>query len=421
MMNGDVLVYGGLGDPNYSVVRLYEELLLTSKAKFSIIAIDPIVRRVSTTEVGSYYQFPYDEQYASLDEYIEHQPVRKISCVFVLTSVSTHLSILKEVSLSFDVSDLLFVVEKPSFSLHEVEEGFSVVVPRLKQQGAKFYFIDTAIVTPAFDYFFSNQSCVSLGLPEKIVAISTDNPVTIHPQLDEFSFENRIAALNSRNLLNLEESGGGGYGFDMGIHAIAGLVRYLQKMQEFDARIDFSEIKTEYLNNKQLKRSIGAETHIYALGSIVTSIGHIELLVDAGKASDIWDRRLELHYAQLTVVIGFGTLKHPPYLWRSDHADSEAVVFNVTDSGYKLHFNDILSALEFDINASLSCEASEEIMCKSMYIMSDLFSGLSTLFDEREKPLIRVDHHSYTMAMKEQLIRERLTNFTDSIALNIHK
>lgn len=129
----------------------------------------------------------------------------------------------------------------------------------------------------------------------------------------------------------------------MGIHAIAGLIRYLQKMDLLSSQIELTEVRAECVNTLDLQRSTGAETHIFASGKIVTTDGKCELSIDAGKASDIWDRRLELHYSECTVVLGFGTLKHPPYIWRSDENDCLPITFDVTDSGYSRHFNDILS------------------------------------------------------------------------------
>ncbi len=420
MNQQDVLVFGGLGNPNSSVVRLYEGLLNQLRDKFSLVVIDPLVAKISSEDPGSYYNFPYSEQYPSFSAYLSQSQNRSIACVMVLTPVRSHLSILEEFHRALKQCRALFVIEKPSFSLDEIDTGFNDVVPQLKRKGATFYFIDTVIVSPVFDYFFSTEIYKSMGLPEKIVAISTDNPMAIHPDLDEYRFENRIDYLNERRLLNLDVSGGGGFGFDMGIHAIAGLVRYLQKMDLLSSKIELNEVRAECLNNRNLQRSTGAETHIFASGKIITPGAECELSIDAGKASDIWDRRLELHYSECTLVLGFGTLKHPPYIWRSDENNCIPVTFDVTDSGYSRHFNDILSSLDFDVKTIISNEDSEALMARAMLLLSQIFSVFGRTHLKREQQLSCVAQHTSTMGtVEERAIRLKLMEVLDRLALAI--
>jgi len=416
-MKQDVLIFGGLGNPQSSVVRLYEGLLNQLKQKFSLIAIDPLAALTPSIESSSYYHFPYAEQYESYEHYLHQASDRSIACVMILTPVGTHLSILEQVDRTQAVCDCLFVIEKPSFSLDEIDDGFKNVLPRLKSKGAKFYFIDTVIVSPVFDYFFSSNEFRALGLPEKIVAVATDNPISIDKNLEEYSFESRIKYLNARRLLNLDLSGGGGFGFDMGIHAIAGLVRYLQKMALFDAQIELINVTAECLKEPRLNRSSGAETHIYASGKIQSLQASCDLFIDAGKASDFWDRRLELHYPDYVVVLGFGTLKHPPYIWLSDQPDSDPITFDVLNSGYSKHFNDILSSLGFDVSTIVSNEESERLMSKSMELLHELFITVGESYAERESQLEWVEIHcAQKLTEEDTLMYLKLNKVLDRLA-----
>ena len=422
MIQQDVLVFGGLGNPNSSVVRLYEGLLDQLKDRFSIVAIDPLVAQISTLDPSSYFHFLYSKQYTSFGDYLSDSKNHSVACVMILTPVWAHLSILKEFNQAIKECHALFVIEKPSFSLDEIEVGFNQVVPQLKRKGAKFYFIDTVIVSPVFDYFFSTVRLRTQGLPQKIVTISTDNPITIHPDLAEYRFDNRIDYLNDRRLLNLDVSGGGGFGVDMGIHAVAGLIRYLQKTELLSSQIEFTEVKAECLNEPSLHRSTGAETRLYASGNIVTPDAICELSIDAGKASDIWDRRLELHYSDYTIVLGFGTLKHPPYIWISDKDYLKPITFDVTNSGYSCHFNDILSSLGFDVKRILSNEESEALMEKSMLLLSHIFTSMGRTPLEREQQLVRVERHtSLKGSDNEKTIRLRLMKVLDKLATTTNK
>ncbi|MGP8305105.1 hypothetical protein [Vibrio sp. YIC-376] len=410
-MRQDVLVFGGLGDPKSSVVRLYEGLLNQLKQQYSIIAIDPLVTSRSLIATASCYQFPYSEQYESFASYLQQTSPRSIACVLILTPVGTHLSILSQIDHALPTCDFLLVVEKPSFSLSEVHLGFNRVVPQLKEKGASFYFIDTALVSPVFDHCFLTNLHRTMGVPEKIVAVATDNPVTIQDELSEYSFENRIKFLNNRCLLDLDKNGGGGFGFDMGIHALAGLVRYLQYIDLLDAQIEFTNVKLECLEDSRLNRSIGAETHLYANGVIKYPGASCDIFLDAGKASDTWDRRLELHYPERVIVLGFGTLIHPPYIWQSDKPDSEAIVFDVSESGYSMHFNDILNALGYEVNNILTKEESQTLMAKSMNLLNQVFNITGT-YTMRENQMEWVSIHTAKgLSKNEEAIRIELNQF----------
>ncbi|MEF1304761.1 hypothetical protein QTO17_23070, partial [Vibrio owensii] len=248
-MNKVVLVFGGLGNAKSSVVGLYENLLHTLSSRFDVVAIDPAVQHPKSC--ASQFQFPYSARYADLDAFLQANSHTDVAAAFVLTPVGTHLSIIEQVSNALDIQNLLFVVEKPSFSLAEIDKGFNQVIPELKCRGALFYFIDTALVSPSLEALFADSSiALPDSAPRKIIAIAADNPLDSHETIQDFRFENRIALLNARKLLNLTTSGGGGYGFDMGIHAIAGLVRYLHKCDIGNSQVELKHVRAERISEQ---------------------------------------------------------------------------------------------------------------------------------------------------------------------------
>lgn len=471
-MKDVVLVFGGLGHPKSSVVALYHDLLQALSTQYALVAIDPAA---SDLAAHSQFDFPYVARYSSLEQYLTHyskrldttnKNVARIAAALILTPVGSHLSIIKHLSASVNVDQLLFVVEKPSFALSEVDEGFSQVIPELKHRGARFYFIDTALVSPSVQALFtpdpfaqdlsvhdnlSDQmlSLDQLGMPEKIVAIASDNPTESIEVLKSYRFANRVELLNARQLLCPLKSGGAGFGFDMGIHAIAGLVRYLQLAGMSDADINFDFVRAESLEYSKLVRSQGAETHLYATGTITWlplqpvdkqylksqphSVQCCRLSLEAGKAGDIWDRRLELHFRDTVIAIGFGTLVHPPYLWRKDKNGTKLRTFDVRGAGYKMHFNDILFALGVDCSPILTCEDSETLMSKSMNLLSGLFVSLGDTQIEKERNIFKTKQHVYQhidevcssasrhqpsfLTAKQITIRDALTLMLNDLAL----
>lgn len=405
-----VLVFGGLGDLATSVVGLYSGLFGILSRDYDIVAIDPACENNRHT-----YDFSYLARYASMSNYLAEYGTSSVKAVFVLTPVGTHLHLIETVSESLSVEGVLFVVEKPSFSLDEVSAGFNIVIPRLKERGASFYFIDTALVTPSMEAFFQQDKLMSLGFPNKIVAVATDNPIVLPPDLAEFEFQHRISALNRRQLLIPAVSGGAGFGFDMGIHAVAGLVRYLQKSMRLDAPITLLEVAAERLSQPELVYDQGAETHLYVNARLQLGDQYTELVVEAGKAGDIWDRRLELYYSDKVIALGFGTLKYPPYVWVSD-ASPELQTFDVSGSGYKMHFNDILSAMGMGQAQVISCGESESLMARSMGILSDIFDSLGTTPGCREKNIAKTEKHSPRfLSKREREIRVELQNLLNDV------
>ncbi len=304
-MNKVVLVFGGLGNAKSSVVGLYKNLLHILSSRFDVVAIDPAVQHPKSC--ASQFQFAYSARYADLDAFLLAHSHTDVAAAFVLTPVGTHLSIIEQVSNALDIQNLLFVVEKPSFSLAEIDKGFNQIIPELKRRGALFYFIDTALVSPSLEALFTGLP-ITLpdSAPHKIIAIATDNPIDSHKAIQDFRFENRIALLNARKLLNLATSGGGGYGFDMGIHAIAGLVRYLHKFGIEDSQVELKQIRAERINESKLEYTQGAETHLYVEGELTSPEGNIEVVIEAGKpvifGTEGWNCTIQTTSSQLALA-----------------------------------------------------------------------------------------------------------------------
>lgn len=177
-MNKVVLVFGGLGNAKSSVVSLYENLLHTLSSRFDVVAIDPAVQHYLS--FASYFQFPYSARYADLDAFLQAHSHTDVAAAFVLTPVGVHLSIIEQVSNALDTQDLLFVVEKPSFSLAEIDRGFNQVIPELKRRGAQFYFIDTVLVSPSLEALFADSSMAHLTLsPARLLRLLPTTLVTV--------------------------------------------------------------------------------------------------------------------------------------------------------------------------------------------------------------------------------------------------
>ena len=275
------------------------------------------------------------------------------------------------------------------------------------------------MVAPSLEALFVD-SPIALpdGVPNKIIAIAADNPIDSHEAIQGFRFENRIELLNARKLLNLATSGGGGYGFDMGIHAIAGLVRYLHKYGIEDSQIELKQVRAERINESKLEYTQGAETHLYVEGELASLEGSIEVVIEAGKAGDIWDRRLELHYPKRVIAIGFGTLKHPSYLWEKSPDGIKSTTFDVSGSGYAMHFNDILCALGFDAKPRLSQQESEALMSQSMNLLSSVFDAIGDTHQAREQNIVVVDAHTPKYLSEAELeIRKELSQYLDLLIL----
>ncbi|WP_261818161.1 hypothetical protein [Vibrio gallicus] len=409
-MRKAILVFGGLGDPEYSVVGFYSGLFDALLEHYDIIAIDPV------TPTATIKDSRYSACYSTIEHFLNHQPNQSIACAMLLTPVSTHLMLIKQLSSLIECKDLLFVVEKPSFALHEVDEGFGRVIPRLKAQGNRFYFIDTALVTPSMEALFDGDLLTSRGQITKLVSIATDNPVELPDELSDFQFDNRIQRLNARGVLDPNKNGGAGYGLDMGIHAVAGLVRFLQKSSRLQDGFELKQSILERIDYPGLDFEVGVETHLYSSGilkgqSSDSASLDCEVVIESGKAGDIWDRRLEVHFVDSIIAIGFGTIKHPPYLWVCDKLGSKLIPFDGGSAGYKMHFNDILAALGFDKPRILNEQQSEDLMDKSMRMLNSIFDKAGENPVSRE-PNIKVvaAHQPKFLSEGEQALREQLTH-----------
>ena len=202
----------------------------------------------------------------------------------------------------------------------------------------------------------------------------------------------------------------------MGIHAIAGLVRYLHKSGIGDSQVELKQIRAERINESQLEYTQGAETHLYIEGELTSPEGNIEVVIEAGKAGDIWDRRLELHYTDRVIAIGFGTLKHPPYLWERSPNGIKSTTFDVSGSGYAMHFNDILCALGLDAEPLLSQQESEALMSQSMNLLRCVFDAIGDTHQVRERNITVADKHMPKYLSEAELeIRKELSQYLNSL------
>lgn len=202
----------------------------------------------------------------------------------------------------------------------------------------------------------------------------------------------------------------------MGIHAIAGLVRYLHKCDIGNSQVELKHVRAERISEQQLEYTRGAETHLYVEGELTSTEGNIEVVIEAGKAGDIWDRRLELHYPDRVIAIGFGTLKHPPYLWEKSPDGIKSNTFDVSGSGYAMHFNDILCALGFDAEPLLPQQESEALMSHSMNLLRSVFNAIGDTHQVREQNVVEVDAHTPKYLSEAELeIRKELSQYLNSL------
>ena len=415
-MNKVVLVFGGLGNAKSSVVGLYENLLHTLSSRFDVVAIDPAVQHPKSC--ASQFQFPYSARYADLDAFLHAHSHTDVAAAFVLTPVGTHLSIIEQVSSALDIQRpvCLWLRNRPSPWLKSTK---ALTKSSLSLNVAEHSF---TLLTPLWFLLRWKRSLLihlshSLILPRaKLSRLQPTTRIDSHEAIQDFRFENRIELLNARKLLNLATSGGGGYGFDMGIHAIAGLVRYLHKFGIEDSQVELKHVRAERINESKLEYTQGAETHLYVEGELTSTEGNIEVVIEAGKAGDIWDRRLELHYPERVIAIGFGTLKHPPYLWERSPDGIKSTTFDVSGSGYAMHFNDILCALGFDAEPLLSQQESEALMSHSMNLLRSVFDAIGDTHQVREQNIAEVDAHTPKYLSEAELeIRAELSRYLNSL------
>ncbi|MFA0442131.1 hypothetical protein BCU70_01820 [Vibrio sp. 10N.286.49.C2] len=428
-MKQQVLVFGGLGAPGSSVVSLYQALLTQLSDLFDLIAIDPIAEQLTPDQLTNRYPFSYSAIYDHFDKYCAKHQQPDIAACLVLTPVRMRLSIIEMVSERIDVDQTLFIVEKPSFSLEECERGFDFVIPALQRRGARFYFIDTVIVALSIEAYIDSVDG-ALPLPKKIVAIAADNPINLYEPLHAFEWSNQRNNINRRKLLSLKNNGGGGAGLDMGIHAVAALFRLLsgarwdvESTLVTDATLE--ALTEENISNSEaklmpLERELGAETHLYAQGIIKTKApksASIPYVVEGGKGGDIWDRRLELYYDDHVVVLGLGTLRHPPYFWRKQGEQVTSQVFSIKGSGYQRHFSDILSLLSVtNVPLLITPEQSEEIMRRSMVLIATMYPVYEVAAEIRELGLQKVTQHLPRYLTSQELtVRNDLDQYLKSI------
>lgn len=417
-MKRNILIFGGLGEPSTSVVGLYSELLTTLQDEYNLIAIDPKLDAVDVTLHCESLGVDYSDCFHDFNAYLDSQADSPIAAIFILTPLGSHYAILKELALFTQLENVLIVLEKPSFSLDEVESGFSVLVPELNKRNVSVYFIDTAMVSPVFDSKFIRNLFETHGLPQKMVALAMDNPSERFGDWGAYSLERKLIAINQRKLLSLKDSGGAGLGLDMGVHAIAGLMRLfsINRFAVDDLMID--HVKLESLDIAGLDRDKGAETQAYMEATINGNLGSIPLSFIAGKGGAVWDRRLELYYENSVITIGFGTLISKPYIAISQGDDLTVETFELMNSGYAQHHNDILSLLSKNIANALnvSPELSQKIMQDTMSIMKQMYDFTTEDTELRERLIDKVEQHSISLLGAEHKVNnERVNEYFCSI------
>lgn len=413
-----ILVFGGLGDPKSSVIALYQPLLRKLQRRFHLVAIDPAVSHPDALLRRQQYAFEYADAYASLQAYRQQHSTESVAASFLLTPVATHLPLIEDLYQHGLSSNSLIVVEKPSFSLHQCERGFHQLILAMRARGTRFYFVDTALVAPSLEAYLKRDDALSTKRPNKIIAVASDNPVNSVPALDAFRLKHNIAAINQRRLLEPEMAGGAGLGLDMGVHAIAGLVRLLQYSAWEVSGFDVTGAQLEALMHVDLLRQPGAETYLYAQGTLQAKEHQMVFEVQGGKGSDIWDRRLELYFDDQVVVIGLGTLKHAPYLWRWADGREEFQLFAAQTAGYSQHAIDILAELADvpDSTRILTCLESELLMEKTMAFLNQIYLRVGDSLHERERQIRHVDKHSPAhLSEREYEVRSRLYDFVNRI------
>lgn len=415
-MKKQILIFGGLGNPEHSVIKLYRELLIELYSHYSLIAIDPITDHESARkELNIQTGIIYHQSYSSFDSYSKSRGLDTLSAVFILTPVIYHLDILKRLKSTVSNSDCLIVIEKPSFSLNEIEQGFNQISKEMKEHGNRFYFIDTAMVTPPLIDFMTNPDIPHDTLPNKIIAVGVDNPINPHSLIEEFGFNNKVIALNERQLLNLTTSGGAGFGLDMGIHAIAGFMTLLEKLPISIINITLDSVVLEALNHPDLIRDHNAETYMLCAGNITSTQNEIAFVIEGGKGTDTWDRRLELYYDNCVIVLGFGTLKYNPYTCVFSDNKTRRNEYKVHHSGYVQHFIDIRSLLGLSQEKALiSSELNEKIMRNSMMLIRDIYQFASNSTTQNRNINIVEKHKNTLLNTQETRIRTQLNQMLEA-------
>ncbi|MDB1125514.1 hypothetical protein [Vibrio algarum] len=420
MINKHILIFGGLGNPEHSVIKLYRELLIELYSHYSLIAIDPIKNHnKAREELYSQTNINYHHSYPNLNNYLDNQGKHEISAVFILTPVIYHLDILNQIQPFIPNNDCLVIIEKPSFSIDEIDEGFNQTVQKMKEQDNRFYFIDTAMVTPPLMDFSTNIEIPHEELPKKIIALGVDNPLNPHPLISEFSFCNKIASYNQRQLLNLATSGGAGFGLDMGIHAIAGFMTLIEKLPITVTNITIDNVFLEALTYPDLKRDNNAETYMLCSGNVTSASNDIAFIIEGGKGTDTWDRRLELYYENCVIVLGFGTLKYSPYFCSISDTKVIRREYKVAQSGYVQHFIDIRNLLGISNEAALiSSDLSEKIMRNSMVLLRDIYQLTSNPITQDKNITLVETHKNQLLNSHETKIRTRLNKMLEDSLLN---
>lgn len=421
-------IHGGLGNPQHSVIRLYADGLKKLNQKFDLVAIDPIAdsdevqkRRENIEEkLGIKYKQVFSPK--DFFQKLKLEKIAKPHGIFVLTPVAQHIKTLKNYldSLEDNFKATNIIIEKPLCSLSELDQysqaGVFGFLDKLVNLDNQIYAIDSAMLASSLDYCLERKLLNRIGKITKISAIALDHPIK-HPQDSSFEFNNKLETYKQRGLLT-KNNGGAGFSFDMGIHSLVALSKLLQSMgfKLEDAQFTNNDINLEAINAQRLSRDKGQETYMNAK----FKIKDIELNFEAGKASDIWDRRIEIYGEKGSIIIGLGTLKHKNYLQiKEKNQEPELIILDSKDSGYEAWMHNITSLLNNKVkDLSLKPQRSLEIMKDAMNFFASLFYSQGKSANDREQRIKKVNKHLPSFESQEQKPNRELAQSLSGIYRN---
>jgi hypothetical protein len=169
--------------------------------------------------------------------------------------------------------------------------------------------------------------------------------------------------------------------------------------------LSLADFDTELADLPGWRRAPGGETHLLVAGRV----GQIDVVVEAGKGSDTWDRRVEIHGDRGTCSLGFGTLAHRPGLWVRTDRGQQLWRFPDQDTGYSRHLHDL--AVQLGIvpgEPTMQTAESAHHMLASLRLMASWYRTRGETAEERE-PIPRVAGHTNPILDESQAtVRRRL-------------
>ncbi len=390
-----IVVHGGLGDPQTSAVALHAPALRQFGAE--LIAVDPQAtlstrRRLVADRTGLDFA-----ACLTPEEYLSWQGRNPPpDAALILTPVVHHVPLMRQY---VGRAPRLLVVEKPATGIDDVD-GLEQVQADLGPN--RCYFVDTAMVAPALHLGIDSGIVQQIGPVRRIVAVGLDNPWTPAPGLEEFSLAAKQHAINTRGLLVPSRSGGAGTGLDMGIHAVTGLSVLLEHLGLAIEDLRARAVRLALADLPGWRREPGGETHLL----VEARVGGIDVVVEAGKGGGIWDRRLEVTGDRGACAMGFGTLAHHGWLWRSDARGESLWRLPTPDTGYGRHLSDVAALLGCDPGRPIvTPQASARHMIGALRVLGTWYRSSGASPEEREQRIIRERGHPNPLLTREDLQR----------------